>query len=132
MSVRLSLTLLTFFLALTSSLSYAGPPFITDDPEPVEANHWEINYAVSKTWRAGGSSAGCPSIDINYGFSPDTQLHAQPKYAYETDGPDKQSGLDNTEIGVKYRFLNQQYGNANWMIGIYPMMQLPTGSSALG
>jgi hypothetical protein len=129
---RLCSILMTLFLALTSPLSYAGPPFITDDPEPVEGNHWEVNYAVSKTWRTSGSSAGAPSVDINYGFSPNIQLHAQPKYAYETDGQDKHSGLDNTEVGVKYRFLNQQYRNANWMLGIYPMVQLPTGSSTLG
>jgi hypothetical protein len=124
--------LMTLLLALTSPFTYAGPPFITDDPEPVEANHWEVNYSVSKTWRAGGSSAGAPSIDINYGLSPNIQLHAQPKYAYETDGQNKHSGLDNTEIGVKYRFINQQYGNVNWMLGTYPMVQLPTGSSTLG
>jgi hypothetical protein len=91
MTNHLQKTLLTSLVTLISPLAFAGPPFITDDPEPVEANHWEINYAVSKTWRAGGSSAGAPSIDINYGLSPNIQLHAQPKYAYETDGQDKYS-----------------------------------------
>lgn len=132
MNINLHTTLVTLLMALISPLAFAGPPFITDDPEPVEANHWEVNYAVSKTWRAGGYSAGAPSIDINYGFSPNIQLHAQPKYAYETDSQDKHSGIDNTEIGVKYRFINQQYANANWMVGIYPMLQLPTGANELG
>jgi hypothetical protein len=27
----------------------AGPPFVTDDPEPVEYGHWEINNAVVGT-----------------------------------------------------------------------------------
>lgn len=132
MTNRLQKTLLTSLITLISPLAFAGPPFITDDPEPVEGNHWEVNYAVSKTWRAGGSSAGAPSIDINYGFSPNIQLHAQPKYAYEIDSQDKHSGMDNTEIGVKYRFINQQYANANWMVGIYPIVRLPTGESVLG
>lgn len=132
MTAHLHTTLLTSLVTLISPLAFAGPPFITDDPEPVEANHWEINYAVSKTWRSGGTSAGAPSIDINYGFGPNIQLHAQPKYAYEKDGRNKHSGVDNTEIGVKYRFINQQYANANWMVGIYPMLQLPTGLGKLG
>ncbi len=30
-------------LALYPALkSQAGPPFLTDDPEPVELNHWEV------------------------------------------------------------------------------------------
>ena len=132
MTINHPTTLLTSLVALVSPLAFAGPPFITDDPEPVEANHWEINYAVSKTWHAGGSSAGTPSIDINYGLSPNIQLHAQPKYALESDGQNRHSGIDNTEVGVKFRFINHQYANANWMVGIYPMMQLPTGASELG
>lgn len=125
------LTLLLLFCVFNQN-ALAGPPFITDDPEPVEAQHWEINYAVSKIWRADGSSAGIPSVDINYGFSPNIQLHAQPKYAAEISNHEKHSGIDNTEIGVKYRFINQQYANANWMVGIYPMLQLPTGARDLG
>lgn len=132
MTIKPHTTLLILMITLKSPLAFAGPPFITDDPEPVEVNHWEINYAVSKTWRAEGSSAGVPSIDINYGYSPNIQLHAQPKYAYEIDGKESHSGIDNTEIGVKYRLFNQQFINANWMVGIYPMLQLPTGASALG
>jgi len=115
-----------------SGLAHAGPPFITDDPEPVEAQHWEVNYAASKTWCEDGASAGVPSIDINYGLTSDIQLHAQPKYAYESSGKDKHFGIDNTEIGVKYRFFNKQYAEANWMVGIYPIIQFPTGDTKLG
>jgi|SRR5450830_1457168 len=125
-------TVLVLLLGATSQPAFAGPPFITDDPEPVAAQHWEVNYAVSKTWFAGGSSAGIPSVDINYGLSPDIQLHAQPKYAYVTAAKDKHFGIDNTEVGVKYRLINQQYADANWMVSIYPIIQLPTGSNRLG
>ena len=55
--------------------AWAGPPFITDDPEPVKYQHWEVNYAVSKTWRQGSGAAGLPSVDINYGIFTDMQLH---------------------------------------------------------
>lgn len=30
-------------LALTAASAFAGPPFRTDDPEPVDYQHWEIN-----------------------------------------------------------------------------------------
>lgn len=128
---RYKITLL-LLLASISTLAFAGPPFITDDPEPVETQHWEINYAASKTWREDEASATMPGIDINYGLTSDIQLHAQPKYAYESSGKDKHFGIDNTEVGVKYRFINQQYDNANWMVGVYPIIQFPTGDTKLG
>ena len=33
-------------LLLMTPLALAGPPFITDDPEPVDPGHWEV-YAFS-------------------------------------------------------------------------------------
>lgn len=119
-------------LVMHASITYAGAPFITDDPEPVEINHLEVNYAVSKTWRDHSSSASLPSIDFNYGYSTDIQLHAQPKIAYEHDSCGKEYGIDNLEVGVKYRFINIEKDDTNFMLGIYPMMQLPSGDSRLG
>ena len=119
-------------LAIPFNSAYAGAPFVTDDPEPVEVHHLEVNYALSKTWREGGASASLPSIDFNYGYSTEIQLHAQPKFAYERDGHEVNHGLDNTEIGVKYRFINRQVNDTALMVGIYPMLQLPTGDKKLG
>jgi hypothetical protein len=126
------LTILIIALAATCNIAWAGPPFTTDDPEPVEYQHWEVNYAIAKSWSAHEASASLPNIDINYGISPDIQLHLQPEYAYERSGRDAHYGIDNTEIGVKYRFFNRQYGDSSIMVGIYPIVQLPTGDTRLG
>lgn len=112
--------------------AWAGPPFITDDPEPVEYKHWEINYAVSDTLSQGSASAGMPSIDINYGIAPEVQIHAQPRYSYEKTTTNRRFGIDDTEVGVKYRFLNLEDGDSTFMAGIYPMFQIPTGDTKLG
>jgi len=118
-------------LVVTKS-AVAGPPFVTDDPEPVAEKSWEVNYAVSKTWAHHSISAAVPSIDINYGLTNNIQLHAQPRYSHLTEVTDKQAGFDNTEIGVKYRFLHQEQEGSEFMLGIYPMLQLPTGDKQLG
>jgi hypothetical protein len=112
--------------------AWAGPPFMTDDPEPVEYQHWEVNYALSETWRQGAASAGIPSIDINYGIAPNMQLHVQPLYSYERSTTGRHFGTDDTEVGVKYSFLNIEQGDSSFMAGIYPMLQLPTGNTGLG
>lgn len=126
---RLYLLLIT---GLSISPAWGGPPFITDDPEPVSFRHWEINYSVSKTWRQGSSSASLPGIDINYGASPDVQLHVQPRYSLESSPGGRIAGIDDTEVGVKYRFLNREADDASTMVGIYPMLQLPTADAKFG
>lgn len=111
--------------------AWAGPPFVTDDPEPVEYQHIEVNYALSGEWNNGDTSAALPSVDINYGFTPNLQLHIQPRYSYEKEGKTKY-GFDNIEVGAKYRFLEFGDDHAKTMVAIYPLFQLPTGDPKLG
>ncbi|MDI1300004.1 hypothetical protein [Methylotenera sp.] len=117
---------------VSTEFAFAGAPFITDDPEPVSAKDWEVNYAISKTWVEGSTSTALPSIDVNYGYSDQIQLHVQSRYTYQVEGDDTQSDFDNTEIGIKYRFLHLKGNDVEFMLGIYPMLQLPTGDSKLG
>jgi hypothetical protein len=117
---------------LSFNAAWAGPPFVTDDPEPVDHKHWEVNYAIAKSWRQGEASTSIPSIDINYGIVPNVQLHLQPRYSSERTGQDVRYGFDDTEIGVKYRFLNIERDNSALMVGIYPIYQLPTGNTQFG
>lgn len=111
--------------------AHAGPPFVTDDPEPVEFRSWEINTAATGAWHGGQASIGLPSVDINYGIAPDVQLHAQPRYSIERDG-ETRKGIDDTEVGVKYRFYENKGDDRSFMLGIYPMYQLATGARRLG
>lgn len=110
---------------------WAGPPFVTDDPEPVDHRRWEVNYAITAAWGHGDVSAGVPSVDINYGAALNLQLHAQPRYSYEKSD-EAHAGFDDTEIGVKYRFINIETAGSTWMVGVYPMYQVATGARALG
>lgn len=123
------------FIYLTvvySGTVLAGAPFVTDDPEPVAEKSIEVNYAISKAWVNGSTTAALPSVDINYGYSDNTQLHAQSRYTYQTESGEKQSRFDNTEVGVKYRFVHLNKSDVEFMLGIYPMLQLPTGNKRLG
>jgi hypothetical protein len=47
--------------AFYSALAWAGPPFLTDDPEPVEFKHWEF-YAATQWSATHHAVAGtCPT-----------------------------------------------------------------------
>jgi hypothetical protein len=110
---------------------YAGPPFLTDDPEPVDLNHWEF-YVFGQGDRTLDSNAiSGPAIEFNYGVAKNTQLHVIAPVAHFSS-PDTgwSSGYGDTEAGVKYRFLDET--DSHPQIGIFPLAELDTGSSARG
>jgi hypothetical protein len=122
-------------LALTLSLpqdpAVAGPPFRTDDPEPVEIGHWEIFEFSTATRNTGDISGTLSGIDANFGAAPGLQLHAALPIAF--DKPDDGglvTGSGDSEVGFKYRFMTED--DAGWrpQAAIYPAIDFPTGSAA--
>ena len=116
---------------LAASTAYAGPPFVTDDPEPVELHHWEIYLATQQYHSADGWSGALPQMEVNYGALPDLQLHIIAPFAYNSpkDAP-SHNGYGDTELGFKYRFVHET--DSMPMVGIFPLVELPTGSLAQG
>lgn len=108
------------------SFAWAGPPFVTDDPEPVEYQHWEINNYISGTRVRDETAATLPGSDINYGILPDVQAHINVTMAADASkGEPVYYGYGDTELGVKYRFIHE----TDWLpqVAIYPLLELPTG-----
>lgn len=123
--------LLAVLLALPASCGFAGPPFITDDPEPVDFQHWEV-YISSLTLRNPIQSMGTmPHVEVNNGVAPNVQLHIIVPYQFNrpAGGPTAR-GLGDTELGVKYRFV--QESDKRPMIGVFPLIEVPTGNSDRG
>jgi hypothetical protein len=109
----------------------AGPPFFTDDPEPVKLQHWEA-YLFS-TWDAasGGTDVGGPAVEFNLGAAPELQLHLVVPYATAAPtGGMTAHGLGDIEVGAKYRFLDET--DSRPQVGIFPMLELPTGNADRG
>ena len=109
----------------------AGPPFLTDDPEPVNYQHGEAYVFANGDHAGGGYVINGPALEMNYGVLPDTQLHLiVPLASVGGNGMAAATGLGDVEAGVKYRFLHETNG---WpQIGIFPMVELPAGDSARG
>jgi len=132
---RLRAALASLALLLVA-VAHAGPPFVTDDPEPVEYGHWEINSAATGLHTGTGTTAFAPQIDANYGAAPGVQLHVMPQLAYSRPGGEpgagRAYGVGDTEFGVKIRFADATGPAGEWMLSMYPLYQAPTGNARRG
>lgn len=110
------------------TFALAGPPFKTDDPEPVDLGHLEF-YVFAAGQRMTGHSAGIgPALEFNYGILPETQFHIVLPLAYDRpQGSPSQRGLGDTEVGFKVRFLHET--DTLPQIGIFPLVEIPTGDA---
>jgi hypothetical protein len=120
---------LAVLLTLWPGKALAGPPFITDDPEPVEYQNWEFYIASMDSKIEGDWSGTAPHFEVNYGVVPDLQLHLIAPVAYDLppEGAGRY-GAGDLELGTKYRFIHETNG---WpQVGIFPLVEVPTGSAA--
>ena len=124
--------LVAIFFVLVSALTLrAGPPFLTDDPEPVDRYHWEFYVFGQGDHTVDANAVAAPAFEFNYGVAPDTQLHVvAPMTMVSPAGMDRATGYGDTELGVKYRFVTET--DSRPQVGIFPMAELATGSSSRG
>ena len=117
-------------LLLAIHLARAGPPFVTDDPEPPPPGGWEINVPFILERTPGTTEMDAPLFDLNYGL-PNIQLKLEfPIKVVREDGSDTAAGAGDLLLGVKWRFLNNE--RAQFQLGVYPQLLLPTGDRAQG
>src|SRR5262245_40963799 len=63
-------------LLLSTGSTEAGPPFVTDDPEPPPPSAREINIPFTVERTPGMTEMDAPLFDLNYGL-PDIQRKAE-------------------------------------------------------
>ena len=131
--------ILLIFL-LTGTALWAGPPFQTDDPEPVELGHFEFyQFGMVSSTPVETDPTG-PAFEFNWGALPNLQLHIIVPFGavipsnnpiYLPGGVGRTAyGLTDTETGAKIRLVQETKHRPQ--IGIYPMFELPTGSYSKG
>ncbi|MGC4017545.1 MAG: transporter [Luteolibacter sp.] len=121
---------LLFLLPVLSSIVYAGPPLLTDDPDTPEQGHWEINIAATAEKRSGEWSLETPLLDFNYGLLDNVQLKFEIPYLIESEeGGSSHSGAGDAEFGVKWRFLDQD--KCGISMSTYPQFAFNTASHSV-
>jgi hypothetical protein len=115
-AVRLGLAILALATAIPA---HAGPPFQTDDPDPVAFHHFEM-YAFelsdSTGKNAGGTVLEVPGYEVNYGVVPNVQFHLV------------------LPLTINFAPANEptSYGIGDTEVGIFPFFELPSGNADKG
>ena len=115
---------------MASTAALAGPPFLTDDPEPVDNGHWEIYGPLIEVEGHGFDYAGEAGVELNYGAAPGLQLSANLPVAFAHDAGRTRAGTGNLSLSVKCRFLHDEA--AGLTAAFYPEVTLPTARHGLG
>ena len=124
------LALLFALLTASAGRALAGPPFVSDDPEPTSYKHYEIYLFTGGTNMRDGTG-GAAGLDFNYGATPDLQLTAVFPIAFDNPTAGATAlGLGNIELAAKYRFLHQE--EIGWDVAVFPRLFLPSASANVG
>ena len=117
-----------------SSFAQGGPPMLTDDPGTPGSGVWEINFAYLQENNRQERLRSFPHVDFNYGLGDNIQLKYETGWLFidAPEGGGVTSGLDDSLVGLKWRFLDQGRGGLD--MSVYPQLQVenPTGSVARG
>jgi hypothetical protein len=120
-NVLIPLAVLSAMAVLPQSRATAGPPFLTDAPEPVAYGQFEFYTLPTGTAVRGDTSGIGPAWEFNYGLISNGQAHVIVPLAFDSPaGGPSQYGLGDTELGFKYRFLDEDKAGSRPMIGVYP------------
>jgi hypothetical protein len=119
----------------------AGPPFQTDDPEPIDYRNYEFYTFAASDGTPVETDTVTPGFEFNWGALPNVHLHIivpamagifpsnNPRLAPAGTGP-RAFGLGDIELGIKFRFVQETKHRP--MIGTFVMFEIPTGNAAQG
>src|SRR5882672_348884 len=117
-----------------SSFAQGGPPMLTDDPGTPGSGAWEINFAYLEQRNPQARLQSFPHVDFNYGLGDHIQLKYETGWLFTdaSEGGGVKSGLDDSLLGLKWRFLDQERNGLD--MSVYPQLQVEnsTGSVARG
>ena len=122
-----------FLVLIVAGPAFAGPPLLTDDPDTPGDKHWEINIAFTIDKLQSEATFETPLLDLNYGVGNNIQLKYEvPLLIQHEQGIGTQSGLGNSLVGVKWRFLDEEKIGVN--MSTYPQFEFnpPTSSADRG
>jgi len=119
------------FMAIAMDAN-AGPPYLTDDPEPPPLGHYEAVFFTMGLMADGIATGALPAMEFNYGGFPDTQLHVLLPLGFSTSDASGTFGAADAELGIKYRFIEEDEHGWRPQVATYPQIGIPLGPARNG
>jgi hypothetical protein len=110
--------------------AWAGPPFMTDDPEPTDTGHWEIYGPLVEAEGRGRDFEGSAGVELNYGAAPDLQITLGLPLSFAHDRAGWRHGAGDVAVSAKYRFYHDD--GSGFSVAAFPGITLPTASNGMG
>ncbi len=104
---------------------------LTDDPGTPGDGVWEINAAYLEQSTGQERVRSFPHVDFNYGLGDSMQLKYETGWVF-ADAPEggaAKSGLDDSLLGLKWRFLDQARRGID--MSVYPQLQIENGTGSV-
>ena len=119
-------------LFVLASPALAGPPYLTDDPEPTETGHWE-NYLFTEGVRAEGEKiTPAAGVELNYGAFENTQFTMSVPINPNPGGLGMGVVWAPLGMGVKYRFIQEDEDGWRPQVAFFPSVNIPVGPANAG
>jgi len=122
--------LLVMFSWMIARPAWAGPPFLTDDPEPTDTGRWEIYAPLLEAEGNGADFEGATGVEINYGVAPNVQFTFELPVGYAHESGGAAWGLGDVAVSLKYRFYHNE--DLGLSIAAFPGLTLPTATNGMG
>lgn len=104
---------------------------LTDDPGTPGDGVWEINFAYLDERNELERLRSFPHVDVAYGLGDHIQLKYETGWviARPSGGEGVRSGPDNSLLGLKWRFLDQEKGGLN--MSVYPQLEVENSAGSV-
>ena len=99
-------------------------------PSQCRIQHFEFYNVSLGTAIRGDTQGEAPAWEYNYGIIPNGQAHIIAPLTFDTQAGSY--GYGDTELGFKYRLVDEDKNDWRPMLGVYPLVELPTGDVTRG
>ena len=124
-SIRISLV--AILLAMPGA-ALAEAPYVTDSAEPTDYHQLEINAFSEGVSGSGSGSNSTVGMELNYGLLPNLEFSTALPVGFSAPSrANIQFELTKMEVGVKYRFLEEDDKGWAPQISLYPSVEFTVG-----
>ncbi len=110
-----------------------GPPYRTDDPEPTDYQHFELYNHSTGEHVSGDTNGFLPAVEFDYGIMPETQLSIVAPMTFDRAvGAPLKWGYGDMDVGLKYRFIDQDKNGWTPSVAAFPTVEIATGDARRG